>query len=56
MTMNYTVIIPAHNAARTIRVALHGFVSLEAEGGFAIELSLDETFERLIEILDRGLT
>jgi AcrR family transcriptional regulator len=46
----------AVHAARTIRVALHGFVSLEAEGGFAIELSLDETFERLIEILDRGLT
>lgn len=43
------------HAARTIRVALHGFVSLEAEHGFAIELSLDETFERLIATLDRGL-
>jgi AcrR family transcriptional regulator len=45
----------AVHAARTIRVALHGFVSLEAEGGFAIELSLDESFERLITALDRGL-
>jgi len=45
----------AVHAARTIRVALHGFVSLEADGGFAIELSLDETFERLIGTLDRGL-
>lgn len=45
----------AVHAARTIRVTLHGFVSLEAEGGFAIELSLDETFERLIATLDRGL-
>ncbi len=45
----------AVHAARTVRVALHGFVSLEAEAGFAIDLSLDESFERLIETLDRGL-
>jgi AcrR family transcriptional regulator len=45
----------AVHAARVIRVALHGFVSLEADGGFAIELSLDETFERLVATLDRGL-
>jgi AcrR family transcriptional regulator len=45
----------AVHAARIVRVALHGFVSLEAEEGFAIELSLDETFERLIATLDRGL-
>jgi AcrR family transcriptional regulator len=45
----------AVHAARVIRVALHGFVALEAEGGFAIALSLDETFERLIATLDRGL-
>jgi AcrR family transcriptional regulator len=45
----------AVHAARTIRVALHGFVSLEAEGGFAIALSLDETFEFVLATLDRGL-
>lgn len=45
----------AIHATRVIRVALHGFVSLEADGGFAIELSLDETFERLVATLDRGL-
>ena len=45
----------AIHAARAIRVALHGFVSLEADGGFAIELSLDESFERLVAMLDRGL-
>jgi AcrR family transcriptional regulator len=45
----------AVHATRTVRVALHGFVALEAEGGFAIELPLDDTFERLIAILDRGL-
>jgi AcrR family transcriptional regulator len=46
----------AVHAARAVRVALHGFVSLEADGGFAIALSLEETFERLLEMLDRGLT
>jgi AcrR family transcriptional regulator len=45
----------AVHAARVIRVALHGFVALEAEGGFAIALPLDATFERLIETLDKGL-
>jgi AcrR family transcriptional regulator len=45
----------AVHAARTIRAALHGFVSLEAQEGFAIELSLDESFERLVATLDRGL-
>jgi AcrR family transcriptional regulator len=45
----------AVHAARTIRVALHGFVSLEADGGFAIALSLDETFEFVVATLDRGL-
>ncbi len=46
----------AVHATRIVRVALHGFVALEAEGGFAIELSLDETFERLIAALDRGIS
>jgi AcrR family transcriptional regulator len=45
----------AIHAARAIRVALHGFVSLEAEQGFAIDVSLDESFERLLDTLDRGL-
>jgi AcrR family transcriptional regulator len=45
----------AVHAARTIRVALHGFVSLEADGGFAIALPLDETFEFVLATLDRGL-
>jgi Tetracyclin repressor-like, C-terminal domain len=45
----------AVHAARAIRVALHGFVSLEAEQGFAIDVSLDESFEWLLETLDRGL-
>jgi AcrR family transcriptional regulator len=45
----------AVHAARAIRVALHGFVSLEAERGFAIDVSLDESFEWLLDMLDLGL-
>lgn len=40
---------------RAIRAALHGFVSLEADGGFGIALSLDETYTRLVALLERGL-
>jgi AcrR family transcriptional regulator len=45
----------AIHAVRIVRAALHGFVSLEQLGGFAIELSLDETFDRLVGMLDLGL-
>jgi AcrR family transcriptional regulator len=45
----------AIHAVRIIRAALHGFVSLEREGGFGIPLSIEETFTRLVGVLDRGL-
>jgi AcrR family transcriptional regulator len=45
----------AIHAVRGIRAALHGFVSLEREGGFGIPLSLEESYERLVALLDRGL-
>ena len=45
----------AVHGARTIRAALHGFVSLEAVQGFAIDVSLDDTFDQLVSVLDRGL-
>jgi AcrR family transcriptional regulator len=45
----------AIHGVRIVRAALHGFVSLEQLGGFAIDLSLDETFERLVAMLDLGL-
>jgi AcrR family transcriptional regulator len=45
----------AIHAVRLLRSALHGFVSLEATGGFALPLGLDDTYERLIEMVDRGL-
>jgi AcrR family transcriptional regulator len=45
----------AIHAVRLLRSALHGFVSLEGVGGFALPLGLDETYERLIAMVDRGL-
>jgi AcrR family transcriptional regulator len=45
----------AIHAVRTIRAALHGFASLEAEGGFGLPLSVDESFERLVAVLHGGL-
>jgi AcrR family transcriptional regulator len=46
----------AIHAIRGVRAALHGFAMLEAGGGFGIKLDLDESFARLVETLDRGLT
>jgi AcrR family transcriptional regulator len=45
----------AMHAVRVVRAALHGFVSLEADGGFGMPLDIDESFERLIAVLHRGL-
>ena len=43
------------HAARTVRASLHGFVILEAEGGFGIPVDIDTSFGRLVDTLDRGL-
>jgi hypothetical protein len=43
------------HAVRVIRAALHGFLSLELSGGFALGLDLEETFARLVATLHRGL-
>lgn len=45
----------AIHATRILRASLHGFASLEAGGGFAIPLDLDESFERLVDVVDAGL-
>jgi AcrR family transcriptional regulator len=45
----------AVHATRIVRAALHGFVSLEADEGFRMSLDLDESFERLVAVLDQGL-
>ena len=41
----------AIDAIRAFRAALHGFVSLEVEGGFGLPVDVDRSFDRLV----RGL-
>lgn len=41
--------------ARALRSALHGFVALEQGGGFGMPESLDESFDRLVEVLLAGV-
>jgi AcrR family transcriptional regulator len=45
----------AIHAARIIRAALHGFVALETGGGFGLPVALDDSFARLVDVLDHGL-
>ncbi|MFI5039485.1 MAG: TetR-like C-terminal domain-containing protein [Solirubrobacterales bacterium] len=39
-----------------MRAALHGFVALETGGGFGIPLDPDDSYARLVDVLDRGLS
>ncbi|TDC39517.1 TetR/AcrR family transcriptional regulator [Micromonospora sp. 15K316] len=45
----------AVDAARTLRSALHGFVSLEAAGGFGLPRDLDRSYDEMIASLDTAL-
>jgi AcrR family transcriptional regulator len=45
----------AIHAARAVRSALHGFVTLEAGGGFGIPVDLDESYARMVDAVARGL-
>ncbi len=45
----------AVHAARTLRSALHGFVSLEQTGGFGLPADVDDSFQRLLDTLVAGL-
>jgi len=45
----------AIHAVRLVRATLHGFVSLEQAGGFRMPVSLQQSFEHLVAMLDRGL-
>jgi AcrR family transcriptional regulator len=44
----------AIHAARAFRSAIHGFVVLEAGGGFGIPVDLDVSFDRLVAALAAG--
>ena len=42
----------AIDAIRSLRAVMHGFVTLEAAGGFGLPQSVDATYTRLIDALD----
>jgi AcrR family transcriptional regulator len=43
------------HATRAVRSALHGFVTLETGGGFGLPQDVDDSYERLVDLLDSGL-
>lgn len=43
------------HAARLLRSAIHGFVTLEQGGGFGLDVDVDESFEWLVEQLAHAL-
>jgi hypothetical protein len=45
----------AIHAVRALRSVVHGFATLEISGGFGLPLDCDESFQRLITLLLRGL-
>jgi AcrR family transcriptional regulator len=45
----------AIDAARALRSALHGFLTLEAAGGFGMPADIDRSYRRLIDGLDVAL-
>jgi AcrR family transcriptional regulator len=45
----------ALHRVRIVRAALHGFVAIEAGGGFGLALDLDQSFELLLATLIAGL-
>jgi AcrR family transcriptional regulator len=45
----------AVDATRALRAALHGFVSLEANGGFGMPQDVDRSFQRLVAAIDATL-
>ena len=45
----------AVDVARAIRASLHGFVSLEAAGGFGMPRDIDQSFRRMVTTIDEAL-
>jgi AcrR family transcriptional regulator len=46
----------AIHAIRILRSAMHGFVTQHAAGGFGLPESVDDTYDRLIDVLDVAFT
>lgn len=45
----------AVDAVRTLRAGLHGFLSLEAAGGFGMDRPVDQSMEWMLDALDTAL-
>jgi len=45
----------AIHAARRLRASVHGFVMLEAQGGFGLPEDVDESYRRLVVMVTRDL-
>jgi hypothetical protein len=45
----------AIHAVRALRSAVHGFVAIEAGGGFGMQVDVDVSFDRLVGTLAGGL-
>jgi AcrR family transcriptional regulator len=45
----------AVHATRALRALVHGFVQLESDGGFALPVDLDHSFDHAVNALVRGL-
>ncbi|MEU3792262.1 TetR/AcrR family transcriptional regulator [Streptomyces fructofermentans] len=43
------------HALRAVRSVFHGFASLQASGGFQLSTDIGESFDYLIDLIDRGL-
>jgi AcrR family transcriptional regulator len=43
------------HAARALRSAIHGFVTLEQRSGFGLDVSIDDSFDWMLAALERGL-
>jgi AcrR family transcriptional regulator len=46
----------AIDAARALRSAMHGFVTLESSGGFGLPADIDRSFHRLVDGLDTAFS
>jgi AcrR family transcriptional regulator len=46
----------AIDATRTLRSALHGFITLELGGGFGLPVDIDRSFERMVQGLITALS
>jgi AcrR family transcriptional regulator len=43
------------HALRMLRSTLHGFATLEASGGFMIDVDIDDSFTWMVDLVDQGL-